>query len=295
MATDLSHERPEATAPRRPKSVRAPLARRGRRDGGPGSEALAEEAARGGAAELAFSSAQVEAFWSAVAEHAYEDAHETLDATHVQRFRISVPRLALPPRGRLLNLWSRQGEAVPFLRERFPDAAMVHAEISRVMLRQARERFPAETFVACDLQAVPCPDASFDAVLSLEMLEHSPSPQRILREIARVLKPGGQLVLTCPSALSEAHLWVADRFLGNHGEGPHRFPSTRCVKRMLRRAGLRLVRHRATLFVPFELGAAVGWLNALCEKLFQWFPATELGIRQLYEARKPDQAQGAQP
>lgn len=242
--------------------------------------------ARDGDTELAFTSAQVEAFWSHVAADHYEAANEALEATHVQRFDISVPRLGLPPDGRLLNLWSRQGEAIPFIRRRLPDVELVNAEISQTMLRQSRERFPDETFEACDLQTIGHPDGRFDAILSLETLEHSPSPQRFLREMARVLKPGGQLVLTCPSAVSELHLWVADRFMGNHGEGPHRFPSTRRVKAMLREAGFALALHRATLFVPLELGRLFAPLNRACEWACQWFPACEFGIRQLYDARK---------
>lgn len=240
-----------------------------------------------GGTELAFTSEQVEAFWSHVATEHYEAAHEALGATHVQRFDISVPRLDLPADGRLLNLWARQGEAIPFIRRLLPGVELVNAEISQVMLEQSRERFSDETFEACDLQTIGHPDASFDAVLSLEALEHSPSPQRLLREMARVLKPGGQLVLTCPSAVSELHLWFADRFMGNHGEGPHRFPSTRRVKAMMREAGLELRRHKATLFVPLELGRLFRPLNRACEWAFQWFPLNEFGIRQLYEARKP--------
>jgi len=242
--------------------------------------------------ELSFTSEQVEAFWSSVASHEYDAAHEHLRGTHVQRFAISVPRLSLPPDGKLLNIWSRQGEAIPFIRGRFPHAELVNAESSRVRLRQARARFPDETFIATDLQSIDRPDGAFDAILSLEMLEHSPSPNRILTEMLRVLTPGGQLVLTCPSAVSELHLWFADRFLGNHGEGPHRFASTRTVKSMLKRTGFELVAHRATLFIPGELGAAMQKLNRVCEWLFQWFPINELGIRQLFDARKPHEREG---
>lgn len=241
---------------------------------------------RNSGTELSFSSEEVEAFWSRVAEAEYQAAHEVLEGTHTQRFDISLPRILMPAGGKLLNVWSRQGEAIPGIRARFPRGELVNAEISRFMLRQARERFPEETFVETDLRTLPFPDGEYDAVLSLEMLEHSPSPQRILHEIMRVLKPGGQLILTCPSALSEIHLWCADRFMGNHGEGPHRFQSTRLVKKMLRAAGFRLEYHRATIFVPEELGPATRKLNTLCEKYLQWFPASEFGIRQLYEAYK---------
>jgi len=235
--------------------------------------------------ELPFSSEDVEAFWSRVALKHYEQANKHLHDTHIQRFVISVPILKIPGNGRLLNVWSRQGEALSYIRARFPVADVENAEISRTMLAQAKERFPLEKFRETDLRTLSYPDDYFDGILSLEMLEHSPSPQRILREMCRVLKAGGQLVLTCPSAAIEPHLWFADRFLGNHGEGPHRFPSTRLVKKMLRNAGLTLVDHRSTLFVPEELGPVHG-LNPLFERAFQWFPAGELGIRQLYEARK---------
>ena len=237
------------------------------------------------ATELSFSSEDVEAFWSRIALDHYESANMDLHSTHVQRFNISIPRISLPNNGKLLNLWSRQGEAIPYIYRRFPSIELVNAEISRVMLAQAQQRFPGEVFIETDLQTISYPNNYFDCILSLEMLEHSPSPQKILREMFRVLKPGGQLILTCPSVVSEIHLWIADHFLHNHGEGPHRFPSTLQVKKMLREAGFSLIDHQATLFLPEELGA-VHRLNRLFEKLFQWFPANEFGIRQLYEARK---------
>jgi SAM-dependent methyltransferase len=50
----------------------------------------------------------------------------------------------------------------------------------------------------CDAAAIPVPDGSFDAVLCTEMLEHVPDPARVVHELARVLRPGGRLILTAP-------------------------------------------------------------------------------------------------
>lgn len=236
---------------------------------------------------LSFSSEDVEQFWSSVALRDYEEANARWHETHIQRYEISIPRLVLPKGGRLLNLWSRQGGAIPFVRRRFPDIELVNAEISKVMLTQAQSNFPSEKFAWVNLEALPYQAESFDAVLSLEMLEHSPAPQSILNEISRVLKRDGQLILTCPSLVSELHLWFADRFLGNHGEGPHRFPFVSEVKTMIQRAGLKLMYHKATMFWPLEQGALSRRINHCLEFWFQWSPACELGIRQLYEARKP--------
>jgi len=45
---------------------------------------------------------------------------------------------------------------------------------------------------------LPFKSGSFDAAISIETLEHCPLPSRMLRELARVVKPGGGLFLTSP-------------------------------------------------------------------------------------------------
>jgi SAM-dependent methyltransferase len=54
--------------------------------------------------------------------------------------------------------------------------------------------------LVCDITEIPVPDRSFDAVLCTEVLEHVPRPHEALEELARVLKPGGRLILTAPFA-----------------------------------------------------------------------------------------------
>src|ERR1051325_897894 len=52
--------------------------------------------------------------------------------------------------------------------------------------------------VAWDGVRIPLGDASIDSVLLTEVLEHCPEPETVLREIYRVLKPGGFMFLTVP-------------------------------------------------------------------------------------------------
>ena len=52
--------------------------------------------------------------------------------------------------------------------------------------------------IVCDIVDIPEPDASFDAIMCIEVFEHLPEPVAALRELTRLLKPGGYLVTTAP-------------------------------------------------------------------------------------------------
>ena len=52
--------------------------------------------------------------------------------------------------------------------------------------------------IVSDICSMPVDDASFDAVLCSEVLEHLTDPLKALHELTRVLRPGGTLILTAP-------------------------------------------------------------------------------------------------
>lgn len=52
--------------------------------------------------------------------------------------------------------------------------------------------------IICDIAEIPVDSNSFDAVMCIEVLEHVPHPVDALRELARVLKPGGTIILSAP-------------------------------------------------------------------------------------------------
>ena len=60
-----------------------------------------------------------------------------------------------------------------------------------------------DAFTTADLsRSLPWPDGFFDAALSVEGVEHLENRHAYVRELARVLKPGGTLVLTTPNVVS---------------------------------------------------------------------------------------------
>ena len=78
-------------------------------------------------------------------------------------------------------------------------AAVAGIDLTETALDLSRRRFALEglagEFRRTDGDAIPYPDASFDIVCSMGVLHHIEDPRPMLREAARVLKPGGELIL----------------------------------------------------------------------------------------------------
>lgn len=75
--------------------------------------------------------------------------------------------------------------------------------------QEFRKGAPIEVNFRTPITDIPVPDGVFDVVLSTETLPHVLDPMGALREMARVLKPGGKLLLTAPYSC------------GVHGEPDH--------------------------------------------------------------------------
>jgi SAM-dependent methyltransferase len=77
-----------------------------------------------------------------------------------------------------------------------------HARYKAADFAQVEKPY-GELDIVYDLKLIPVDDASFDAVLFTQTLEHLPDPGDVLRELARVLKPGGSLLATAPFVYQE--------------------------------------------------------------------------------------------
>lgn len=69
--------------------------------------------------------------------------------------------------------------------------------------QQHEHKCYGELNYVCDLAKLPMDEATYDVVVCTQVLAHLPEPSQALAEFHRVLKPGGELWLTCPLVFQE--------------------------------------------------------------------------------------------
>jgi SAM-dependent methyltransferase len=96
---------------------------------------------------------------------------------------------------RILEIGVGEGVVMARVRERFPNATIVGVDLPDESLAQ-EWRGAGLSCVFGDAAALPFPDASFDLVLAIEVLEHVAQPDRASRELARICT--GSLIASVP-------------------------------------------------------------------------------------------------
>jgi len=109
---------------------------------------------------------------------------------------------------RILDVGSGAGQILGhLLKSTRPDARLFAFDLSQQMLKRARQRLRTQrpTYISGDLVRMPFADDTFDCATCGWVLEHLPDPRPGLREIGRVLRPGGSaLILTTEDTFSGA-------------------------------------------------------------------------------------------
>jgi demethylmenaquinone methyltransferase / 2-methoxy-6-polyprenyl-1,4-benzoquinol methylase len=116
--------------------------------------------------------------------------------------------------------------AQAFAKQAGPQGTVVHTDINLAMLRQGRDRLLDEGLMlpttACDAEALPFADASFNVVCVSFGLRNMTHKDRALTEMARVLKPGGKLLVLefskVAQPLSKVYDWYSFEVLPRLGK-----------------------------------------------------------------------------
>lgn len=163
-----------------------------------------------------------------------------------------VASAALRPAERVLDLACGTGVVARIAASKIGPAGHVTGlDINAGMLAVARSLPPPPgasiTWVEGSAMAMDLPNASFDVVLCQQGLQYFPDKSAALREINRVLAPGGRALLSVWKSMGPYHLAVGSAFERYVGlETATRFrasrvglPDAEALRRMLAEAGLR--------------------------------------------------------
>jgi SAM-dependent methyltransferase len=152
-----------------------------------------------------------------VSAHGLERLHEELSRTHcldVWTRRAMLARLGtLPYEASVIDIGCASGYLLQDLHRSAPHVKLIGLDLLDSGLRKAHAAIPQARLLQADACAVPLADASVDAVVSANLLEHVPDDERALAEIHRVLRPGGRAVLVVP--LGPGNYDYYDRFVGH--------------------------------------------------------------------------------
>lgn len=114
-----------------------------------------------------------------------------------QRLLVPYREAATRIRGSLLEVGCGEGRGIDLL---LP-AVNAYTAIDKIQsaIDDLQNRYPRGKFVAAHLPPLPFADASFDAIVTFQVIEHIEEDKFFLHELHRVLRPGGVLMLTTPN------------------------------------------------------------------------------------------------
>jgi ubiquinone/menaquinone biosynthesis C-methylase UbiE len=150
---------------------------------------------------------------------------------------------------RVLDLGCGTGQLAARIHRELPGTRPVGCDFSHGMLAAAHRRDASVPVAQGDAGRLPFRDGVFDAVVSTEAYHWFPDPVRALREIRRVLRPGGRLLL----AVVNPRFAVTGRVVGLVGRAlgePFRWPTRAALRADLRRAGFRVDDQARVFRVP---------------------------------------------
>ncbi|MCD6558751.1 MAG: class I SAM-dependent methyltransferase [Palaeococcus sp.] len=124
----------------------------------------------------------------------YDSWYRTKTGSYVDRTeKRLIFSMMRTKRGKALDLGCGTGNYTVELYKRGFD--VVGVDLSEKMLEVARKKLPDVNFVGASAYDLPFGDESFDLVLSVTMFEFLEEPEKAIKEIHRVLKSGGEVII----------------------------------------------------------------------------------------------------
>jgi SAM-dependent methyltransferase len=175
---------------------------------------------------------------------AYDDLYEARDLLMRDSFYLWLIELMAPqPDEFLLDVACGQGRLIQLAAAQGLNVAGI--DFSAVGMQTNAQRAPKAKWLLGDGEALPLADASVDCLLNIGSLEHYQQPWQGVREMARILKPGGRACILVPNAYgflgNIQHVWSTGEIFDD-GQPLQRYATRRTWETLLERGGLQVER-----------------------------------------------------
>jgi len=162
-------------------------------------------------------------------------------------------------------------------------ALVTACDLGPGLVEKTKLRARCEAVVADALRLTEAFGANqFDAVVSSECIEHTPSPYDVLKQMVAVLKPGGVVAMSTPNRLWQPVVRLASRLRLRPFDGYENFSTWGGIRRTFKEEGAEIIAERGLHLFPFQFG--LHSFSAWCDRNLQ--VARPLMINMCVLARK---------
>jgi len=186
----------------------------------------------------------------------YNSKHPLVRFVHRNRLEAITKELPDKTGLRILDAGCGEGHLLKILQAAHPENIYFGIDITEAAIQKATTRCPFAHLTLGDIADINTGDDFFDIIICTEVLEHIMPYQIALKELKRVLKGGGYLIITFPNE----PIWMFGRFF--LGRRPVKVPdhiNSFTSKKMKTTLGIPVLSERGLPFrVPFFI--SLGWL-----------------------------------
>lgn len=147
---------------------------------------------------------QCESGWDAQLTELYENASEAGDQYYIDRASrlrvcIELEKVIKNRNVTILEIGSSSGYLLQAIKTSFPGSCLIGSDCVPELLEKIAETTSDVPLIQFDLVDCPLPDKSIDVVIALNVLEHIKDDGSALKQIYRILKPGGYGIIEVPA------------------------------------------------------------------------------------------------